>query len=69
MAVYRYEGPVWKYDRLVADIWKAETTAPTKRKAISNFKYRFKKEEGYSREVPVVLDETCINRVDKENDE
>lgn len=65
MAVYRYSGPVWKYDRLVADIWEGVTTAPTKRRAISNLKYRFRQEAEYSKEVPIVLDDDCISQIDE----
>lgn len=46
MATYAYEGPVMQYDKCVAHVWKAETTAPSEAKARSNFIFRYKKENG-----------------------
>ena len=43
MPRYLYDGPVLEFERLLADRWRAETLAPTKRKAISNLQYPFKK--------------------------
>ena len=39
---YSYDGPVFVYDKLVADHWKGETSAPTKTKAKSNLAYQYK---------------------------
>ena len=41
---YSFVGSVLKFGSLVCDDWKAETFAPSKAKALSNFKYRFKRE-------------------------
>ena len=43
MPKYVYEGPVLEFERLLTDRWRAETLAPTERKAISNLQYQFKK--------------------------
>lgn len=43
MQKYIYEGPVLEFDRLVADRWRGETTAPSEGKARSNLGYQFKK--------------------------
>ena len=43
MPRYLYDGPVLEFERLLTDRWRAETFAPTKRKAISNLQYQFKK--------------------------
>lgn len=43
MPKYVYEGPVLEFEHLLTDKWRAETLAPTKRKAISNLQYQFKK--------------------------
>lgn len=44
MNEYSYEGPVEKFGVCVCHNWKAKTMAPSKRKAISNLKYRYKLE-------------------------
>ena len=41
---YTYDGPVMEFDRLLADHWKGETMAPSKKKARSNLIYQFKKQ-------------------------
>lgn len=41
---YSYKGPVLEFDRIVAHMWTAETSATSKRKAKSNLAYRFKRE-------------------------
>lgn len=43
MPRYLYDGPVLEFERLLTDRWRAETFAPTKRKAISNLQYQFNK--------------------------
>lgn len=43
MPKYVYEGPVLEFEHLLTDKWRAETLVPTKRKAISNLQYQFKK--------------------------
>lgn len=45
-ARYLYDGPVEEFDRVVTHRWKAETIAPSERKARSNLSYRFKQEFG-----------------------
>ena len=40
MPKYVYEGPVLEFEHLLTDKWRAETLAPTKRKAISNLQYQ-----------------------------
>ena len=42
MALYSYEGPVFEFERLIADRWKAQTRAPSEAKARSNMAYQFK---------------------------
>ena len=52
---YSFSGAVLKYGTPVCSNWKAETVAPSKEKAISNFKYRFKKEANLIPSVPIEL--------------
>lgn len=44
MIRYAYQGPVMVFDKCVNDNWKAETMAVSRGKAMSNLKYRWKKE-------------------------
>ena len=44
--VYRYKGPVFQFDRLVANEWTGETMAVSPEKAIANLSYQFKKNNG-----------------------
>lgn len=46
MSVYRYEGPVKNFDRIVADKWVGETTANSEEKARNNLRYQAKKAMG-----------------------
>ena len=55
MQKYTFVGSVTKFDILLCSKWEASTYAPTKEKAISNLKYRFKKENGIAYSVPVQL--------------
>lgn len=41
---YRYDGPVFIFNKMVADHWKGETVAPSERKARSNLTYQAKKQ-------------------------
>lgn len=43
MNKYFYDGPVMEFDICIADRWKGETMANSKKKAISNLTYQFKK--------------------------
>jgi hypothetical protein len=44
--VYRYVGPVVRFNICVANQWKGETVATSLRKAKSNLAYQFKKQLG-----------------------
>ena len=44
MNKYFYDGPVMQFDICIADHWKGETMANSKKKAISNLTYQFKKQ-------------------------
>lgn len=43
MNKYSYDGPVMVFDTCVANNWKAQTYAPSEKKARSNLTYQFKK--------------------------
>lgn len=46
MTLYSYDGPVFAFERLVADHWKGQTYAVSEAKARSNLAYQFKREIG-----------------------
>ena len=52
---YEYDGPVLEFDKLVANRWRGETMAPTKRKAKSNLSYQYKKQNNRISSVKVTL--------------
>lgn len=41
---YSYKGPVCEFDRVIASMWTAETSAPSEKKAISNLAFQFKRD-------------------------
>ena len=43
MIQYRYIGPVYVFNNLVASNWTADTLAVSKNKALSNIMYQYKK--------------------------
>jgi hypothetical protein len=44
---YRYSGRVLdQFGTVLCRYWEAETEAPSRSKALSNLKYRFRKEDG-----------------------
>ena len=43
---YFYEGPVVGFNNVITEKWKGDTYAVSKKKAISNLRYQFKKQHG-----------------------
>lgn len=41
---YMYDGPVLEFNKLVAERWYGETSAPTIGRAKSNLSYQFKRQ-------------------------
>lgn len=41
---YNYSGPVMQFGKCVLHTWTATTYAPSKQKAMSNLKYRYKRD-------------------------
>ena len=58
--VYRYTGPVMKFDSLICSKWTGETTAPTAKKALSNLAYQFKKNNGFVPATKITLQERYL---------
>lgn len=40
--LFVYDGPVYLFDKCLISNWTAQTTATSKKKAISNLAYRYK---------------------------
>lgn len=55
MDKYIYEGPVMYFDDCIVRKWKAETVAVSEKKARSNLAYKWKVENGYSRNAMIRL--------------
>lgn len=60
MKKYRYEGPVWMFDKIVDRTWVAVTYANSKKKALSNLVYRYKKNRGLAPSAYIKLSEERI---------
>ena len=46
MKLYHYNGPVFEFNKIVANHWSASTRAESEKKARSNLAYQFKMENG-----------------------
>lgn len=55
MNKYFYDGPVMEFDICIADHWKGETMADSKKKAISNLTYQFKKQTNRANYTKITL--------------
>lgn len=43
---YRYDGPVMIFGKCVLRNWRTTTWAPSEKKALSNLRYRYAKNQG-----------------------
>lgn len=46
MKLYSYDGPVFEFERIVANRWKAQTYAVSEKKARCNLAYQYKQQHG-----------------------
>lgn len=46
MTLYSYEGPVFEFERLIANRWCGQTYAVSESRARTNLAYQFKRETG-----------------------
>ena len=53
---YSYKGPVCEFDRCIAHMWTAETSATSKKKALSNLAFRFKRDNNKTKTAKITLD-------------
>ena len=52
---FHYEGSVYAFQTLVAENWSATTYAESEKRAISNFKYKFRRKFNYAVNVPLSM--------------
>lgn len=52
---YSYKGPVCEFDRCIVSMWTAETSAPSKKKAMCNLAYQFKRDTKRSATAKITL--------------
>lgn len=52
---YTYDGPVMKFDTCIKRRWSASTYAQSPSKAKSNLAFRFKKENGFTKDTKIIL--------------
>ena len=46
MTLYSYDGPVFEFERIVANRWQAQTYAVSEAKARTNLAYQYKRDHG-----------------------
>lgn len=61
--LYRYRGPVFHFNNLICYSYEATTYALSKKQALNNLSYRFKKAHGYNRDYQIVLNETNLSEM------
>ena len=52
---YSYKGPVCEFGRGIANMWTAETSAPSEKKALSNLAYQFKRDNNKIKTAKITL--------------
>lgn len=55
MHQYSYEGPVYEFERCIAERWSGSTYAVSEEKARCNLAYQFKKQYNYSPRTKISL--------------
>lgn len=55
MTLYSYDGPVFEFERLITDRWKAQTYAISEAKARANLTYQFKRDNSRVPQTKITL--------------
>ena len=61
---YSYKGPVCEFDRCIAHMWTAETSATSSKKALSNLAYCFKQKNNKIKTAKITLDPSKLTVID-----
>lgn len=64
---YEYSGPVTQFNRCIERNWKASTTASSKKKALNNLVFRYKREHNMISSANIKLQGTLTEVKRKEN--
>ena len=62
MALYSYDGPVFEFERLIANNWRAETYAVSEAKARTNLAYQFKRDTGRVPRTKITLPRKIVKK-------
>lgn len=61
--VYKYKGPVFRFEHVALSKWEAVTMAVSPQQALNNLTYRAKMELKYDRQSKVTLDKNYLREV------
>lgn len=61
--LFKYKGPVYRLEHLITNKWEASTLAVSPEKALSNLKFKAKREFNYNVNVKLTLDKKCLMEV------
>ena len=58
--IYRYEGPVFSFGRVISDKWKYGTRAVSEKEAIAHLTFNYKMKNKLTKEAKIELDKKCL---------
>lgn len=61
--VYKYKGPVYRFEYIIMSYWEAVTMAVSPQQALNNLEFRAKMELKYNRQAKLTLDKNCLKEV------
>lgn len=61
--VYKYKGPVYRFERIAISKWEAVTMAVSPQQALNNLTFRAKATLKYSKDSKLTLDKKCLMEV------
>ena len=60
---YTYKGPIYKFEHIAVNKWKAVTMAVSPQQALNNLTFRAKMELKYDKNSKLILDKKCLKEV------
>lgn len=61
--LFKYKGPVHRFEHLLTNKWEASTLAVSPEKALCNLKFQAKREFNFNVGVKLTLDKKCLMEV------
>lgn len=58
--IYRYEGPVMQFGKVINDKWKYGTRAVSDKQALSNLMFNYKRKAKLTTDAKIELDSSCL---------